>query len=123
MGTVVGNWRLRAIIILFIFYVCMYGANALLYDIDTMSDYENDDLVSFEDTNAEILENETDLEVSGQDEGNSFIDMLSGLFEFLTFGNIDNTFARLLLNTTMTIITITTTYIIYTFIKEWIPLT
>jgi len=122
MGTVVGSWRLKAIIILFVFYVAMYGANALFINIDTMGDFENDDLVSFDETDSKIDDNETDLEISGKDEGNSFIDMITGMFDFLTFSNIDNQYARLVLTTTMAIVTIVTAYLVYTFIKEFIPL-
>ena len=54
-------------------------------------------------------------------EGSDFIGLIFGLGSFLTFGVIDNSWARLFLNAVNTICFIGIGYTIYLFIRDWIP--
>jgi hypothetical protein len=105
MGTVVGAWRLKLILFLFIFLFILYTINGLFYSIDT------DDAGFY-----------VDEESLAEDDGGDFISMLFGFGDYFTFGNIDNTYARIFINIVTTSCWITIGYIIYTFIREWFPL-
>jgi len=114
MGTVVGAWRLRLIVFLFIMLISVYSANALFINISVAE-------ASFGvDENIELNENDT---TEGLDKGQSFVDVVFGLGAFLTFDNIENTWARFMINVFVSICWIGIGYIMYTFVKEWIPLT
>jgi len=115
MGTVVGIWRLKMIIFLFILLTSIYTANAYFGSITI----ETVDYSPFEE-NIVLSENDT---TEGLDKGQSLIDVVFGIGDFLTFGNIDNFYARLLINVFISICWIGIGYIMYTFVKEWIPFT
>lgn len=117
MGTVVGSWRLKIIIVLFIFIVSTYGFYVLLGDIETFnSPIANDSY--FDSSTGDVTWNSSE----GEQMGTDFKDVIFGLGNFLSFGNIDNEWARLFLVNTISICLITIGYLIFTFIKEFIPL-
>lgn len=119
MGTVVGVWRLKLILILIVFSSMIYGAYSMFGNIATVEFYGGNS--SYYDTsNQTIGYNQTDL---GTEESSGFTDVLFGIGNFLTFGEIDNVWARLIINLVMSCIWITIGYLIFTFIKEWIPFT
>ncbi len=115
MGTVVGEWRLKLIIFLFILLTCIYISNGYFASITVEESYYNIDDDSFV-----LSENDT---TGGIDKGQDLSDVVFGIGDYLTFGNIDNVFARLLINVFVSCCWISIGYILYTFIKEWIPLT
>ena len=118
MGTVVGKWRLNTMILIFVMLTVMYTINGLFYGIET------DEYGYIKPTNGEEIEvNETDLTIHGKSAGKNFINLMFGIGDFLTFGNIDNEFARFIITLFTSVCWITIGYIIYTFVKEWVPLT
>ena len=120
MGTVVGSWRLRLLIVLIVFIICIYFTNAMFYTLDGTINEEG--FVSYGEENitidGELGYNETDL---GTEEGGDFLGILFSVGSFLTFGIIDNTFIRLFFNFVVMFTFISIGYVVYTFIKEWIP--
>lgn len=119
MGTVVGSWRLKLILILVIFSSLMYLANALFGNLAEGNVNEEGYIVYNVDNATEINYNESDLGVKNS---NSFVDVLLGFGNFLTFSSVTNPWARLLLSSIMGVVLITIGYLIFTFVKEWIPL-
>ena len=115
MGTVVGTWRLKLMIVLITFITCIYTANAFLMDD---SEYIKDGYYNYNNTDVDLGYNASD---EGIDSGDNFINVIFGIGDFLTFGVIDNTMIRLFLTSVTSFTFIGIGYIIYTFIKEWIP--
>lgn len=114
MGTVVGTWRLRVIIIMFILLTCIYTSYSLFQDIE-IGQYNVDES---DYSKIGIKYNSTD---EGEEISDSFIDVIFGIGDFLTFGAIDNFYARLVINIFVSVCWITIGYVLYTFVKEWIP--
>jgi hypothetical protein len=112
VATAEGSWRLKTIILLVILLTSIYYINSFFYNVDI----DNDGYIT--DTDLELDSNLTD---EGVDEGQGFIDILGNIGSYLTFGNIDNFYARLIINLFTTICWIIIGYIIYTFIRDWIP--
>lgn len=111
MGTVVGNWRLKIILLLFILLTSIYIMNGFLWDIDV----DQDGYIASE---YNVSYNQSD---ETQEVSDSFIDVVFGIGDFLTFGNITNTYARIFINLFVSICWIVIGYVMYTFLKEWIP--
>ena len=114
MGTVVGKWRLKAIIILFLALICIYTVYGIFSNIST-PDYTVESIDSYN-----INENDT---TQGLKSSDSFWDVVLGLGDFLSFGDFDNFWARFIIGLFVSICWIVIGYIGYTFVKEWIPLT
>jgi hypothetical protein len=114
MGTVVGQWRLKAIIVLFLTMIVIYTCYGYFSNID-VSSY---DVGSVDDYT--IDENDT---TKGLESSQSFWDVVLGLGDFLSFGLITNIWARFVVNLFVSVCWIVIGYIGYTFVKEWIPLT
>lgn len=118
MGTVVGTWRLKLILILVIFSTAVYLASAMFSDLGgTVND---EGYITYANESIDLEYNQT---TKGVEKGQSFLNVLGGLGNFLTFGSIDNPWARLFFSGIMGIVGITIGYVVYTFVKEWIPLT
>ena len=117
MGTVVGSWRLNAMIVLFVLLTSIYVSYVFLGDINNTSSGE---YVVYEDDVETVNFNDT---MSGLEKSNDFLGVFGTLANMITFGNIDNFYARLFLNMVMSVVWISIGYIVYTYIKEWIPLT
>jgi len=115
MGSVGGSWRPKWILMLFILVTSAYTVNGFFYD----------DSIAI-DTDGYIIDkptakwNDTDLAV---EETGSFWDVIYGIGDFLTFGNIENTYARIIINIFVVICWIIIAYLIYTFISQNIPFT
>jgi len=101
----------------------MYGSYGIFGDIQTATEY-NEQLTNYTyNESASVGSGNLDETYSYDDtEGQNFIDLIVGFGSFATFGEIDNTFARLILNLTTTICFIVIGYLIYTFIRDWVPL-
>lgn len=115
MGTVVGSWRLRLIILLFIMITSIYSAYGLFGSVETLIPSANDSY--FDADSGEIVYNSSD----ATDISTDFKDVVFGIGGFLTFADVDNEWARLLLITFVSIIWVTIGYIIFTFVKEFVP--
>jgi len=113
MGSVGGSWRIRYIILLFILLTSVYVLNGMFYDVDTTVEgyIVEETALEYDDTNTAI------------DKGNDFMSILFGIGDYLTFGNIDNTYARILINIFVTCAWIIIGYLLYTFVSQNIPLT
>jgi len=126
MATSEGPWRLKVILILFFFVTMIYGSYGVFGSITTMSDYEyeldygKDNITGQQIGDYNISQNET---YSTDESGDDFIGMLTGFGNFATFENVDNVFARMLLTSATSICFIVIGYLIYTFIRDWIPFT
>jgi len=114
MGTVVGAWRLKTMIILFIFVIIIYTVYGLFSSVQT-------------DEYGYINNSKTTLDINQSEEtlkhGNSLQDIIFGLGDFLTFSKITEPIPRFIINIMTSICFITIIYIGYTFLKEWIPFT
>jgi hypothetical protein len=117
MGTVVGSWRLKLILILVIFSSLMYTANAMFSNLG--GNVNSDGYITYTANTTNIGYNQTDI---GSQKSQNFVDVLMGIGDFLTFAVIKNDWARLVLSSIMGLCWLTIGYIIFTFIKEWIPL-
>lgn len=123
MGTVVGSWRLSLLIFLFIFVTSCYSVYGFFGDLDTAQEINSERLNASYNRSAwsgGVDYNSTDI---GTEKADDFISVMGNIGTFLSFGDIDNEWAKIPLQITITICWITIGYIIYTFIKEWIPLT
>ena len=111
MGTVVGSWRLKLLLILVILMSIIYTVNGIFYGIETDEEgyILNEDIIKENDTAKSI------------EQSNDFMTVLFGWADFFTFGNIDNPYARIILNLVNTVCLIAIGYILFTFIKEFIP--
>jgi len=116
MGTVVGVWRLKAMIVLFIIIISIYGSTLVLGNVGTVNE---EGYIDYSVEQIELNENDT---ASALEEGNDVIGAIFGVAGFITFDMIDNAYARFMLNMFMAIIWISVGYILYTYIKEWIPI-
>ncbi len=114
MGTVVGEWRLKAIIVLFLTMVCIYSFYGYFSNID-VSSYDVGVVEGYT-----ISENDT---TKGLETSDSFWDVVLGMGDFLTFGAFTNIWIRFIVNLFVSVCWIVIGYIGYTFVKEWIPLT
>lgn len=112
MGTVVGSWRLKLILLIVILMSLIYTVNGFFYDVPV------NDLGYMEDDTKTTSWNDT---AKATNQSASFIDVLGGFGDFVTFGNIDNIYARIILSLFTTICLITIGYIIFTFVKEFVP--
>ncbi len=115
MGTVVGSWRLRYMIVLFLFLTSIYVSYVFLGNVNS----EVDEEISFENDVEQVTYNDTETALS---QSNDFINFFDGLIGFITFDMIDNFYIRLFFNIVMSIVYLSIGYIVYTYIKEWIPL-
>ena len=118
MGTVVGSWRLKYMIVIFVFLTSIYTSYIFLGNIDKPA--ENMDYVTYEDSISQINYNDTSRALK---KTNDFWSVFGTLIGLITFSSIDNFYARLFLSLVMSILWIAVGYILYTYIKEWIPLT
>lgn len=129
MGTVVGQWRLKAIIMLCVLLPSIYIVNGFFFnvDVDDNGYYEKDGSISIVDADTGYETEKTIIDYNaskkGTDEGTDFVDLIFNAGSYLTFGNIQNVYARIIINLFVTICWIVIGYIVYSFIKEWIPLT
>jgi len=116
MGTVVGSWRLRLLLILVIFSTSIYGASAIFSNLG--GNVDENGYYNWSESGADLSQNQTNI---GETKSQNFIDALMGIGNFLTFGVVDNPWARIFLNSIMGLVWITIGYLIFTFVKEWIP--
>jgi len=114
MGTVVGKWRLKLLLLLLILLTITYTVNGMFIEVQDSLDTEGYYYPDYKD----IEYNDT---ASATDSGDDFISVLTQLGEFLTFQNIDNAYAMLFLNMFTSVCFISIGYIVFTFIKEFIP--
>lgn len=115
MGTVVGTWRLKLIILLFVCVVGIYSAYGM---------FNNINLAEYPLVNSTYRPNNTGTSWNSSEaptKASGFQDVVFGIGNFLSFGNIQNDWARLILITFITIIWIVIGYIIFTFVKEFVP--
>lgn len=112
MGTVVGSWRLKLIVFLMIVLTSIYILNSFFYvpDINNEGYYQPDEITLAENMTTENIENDQ-----------NFINVLFDIGNYLTFGNITNEYARIFINLLVAICWLSVGYLIYTFVKEWIP--
>ncbi len=119
MGTVVGSWRLKLVLLLVVFSTCVYTASAVFGNITGSGTVNEDGYITYNDTSPnDLYINETEL---SKEKGQGIVDVLGGLGDFLTFAVIDNVWARLLFNGIMALVWITIAYLVFTFVKEFIP--
>jgi len=118
MGTVVGSWRLNLMILLFVFLSSIYISYLFLGNIGTPNPHS--EYIMYNDSIDKVTYNNSTL---GLQKSNDFLGVFGTLINLITFGSIDNVYARLFLNIVMSIIWITIGYIVYTYVKEWVPLT
>jgi len=117
MGTVTGGWRYKLMILLIVFLTMIYTVNGLFFGVETDTEgfVINDD-----GTTSYINDN---IDTSGKEKGDDIIGTLMSIGGTLSFANIKNGYARILLNLIVLIVSLSLVYILYTFIKEWIPFT
>jgi len=113
MGSVGGSWRLKYVILLFVMLISMYVMNGMFYEQETTIEG-----YIVEDT--EINFNDTE---QATEEAGDFWGFLYGIGDFLTFGNIENSYARILINILVAVCWIIIGYILYTLITQHIPFT
>ena len=115
-------FRIKTIILMVIFITVIYTSYGVFGSI-TAPSYSDDGIAEYSYNDSTQLDNYTgtDNYEYNPDSGQSFIDVLLGVGEFLTFGNIDNTFARLLINTVNGICFIVLGFMVYLFIRDWVP--
>lgn len=118
MGTVVGTWRLHAILVIIVSITLIYTSYAMFSPENIGLVNEEGYIIYNNSIDNDLGYNETDITV---DTGNNFISALVGIGDFLTFGDINNSWVRLIFNIVMLLMWITLGYIIYTFFKEWVP--
>lgn len=120
MGTVVGTWRLKIIIILVFMISCIYTIN-FIFSSSSANFLNEDGYVDYSQSNITSSATSWNDTVNSTSQGTDFMSVVFGIGDFLTFGSIDNVWARLFLSSIMAIVWIAVAYVIYTFVKEFIP--
>jgi len=115
MGSVGGSWRIRYIVLLFILLTSIYTLNSFFYGEEVEIDADG-----YIIDKPESKWNDTDLAVKQTE---SFWDVLFGIGDFLTFGNIENSYARIVINILVIVCWIVIGYLLYTFVSQNIPFT
>lgn len=116
-------WRLKAIIILMLVLTLLYGSYSVFGTIQTADEF-NQQLINYSyDDNSTIdsTVNQTGTYEYNSDSGQDFISVLTGFGNFITFGEIENTWVRMIFNTFTSICLIVIGFLIYTFVRDWIP--
>lgn len=117
MGTVVGAWRVNMLIFLTVIVLALYLGNGFFMGIED-STYRFEDRKSWSANQTQNIVNDTE---QSETITKNYKGVAYGLGDYLTFGNIENGYARILINLVSSICWIAIGYIIYTFVKEWVP--
>lgn len=121
MATSEGSWRLKLIIFLSLILTLMYGSYGVFGDIST-ANYSTFDTNYTYNESSELGSGNLSADYDYNSEGGQdFIAMLGNIGSFLTFGTIDNFFARMVINSFTTVMFICIGFLIYTFIRDWVP--
>ena len=121
MATSEGSWRLKLIIMLTIMLTLLYSSYGVFGSIEVNEFNTFDANYTVNDSSSVGSGNLSGDYSYDSSSGQSFIDTLTGFGSFLTFGEIDNFFARMVINTFTSICFICIGYLIYTFIRDWVP--
>ena len=120
-GSPDAGFRFKTLLVLFVLVTLLYSAYGIFNpdnigntDLDAVTDYSPDNATLSEQNFSEDYDYDTE-------DSQNFIDMLFGFGDFMTFGAIDEYWARTFLTTVTTICLIGIGFIIYLFIRDWIP--
>lgn len=120
LATVEGSpWRIYSLIFCVIVLFSMYTSYVLFSDIQ-VAEFNEFGLETGFNNSIEIVGNGTNV-TYGVNQGNDFISILTGIGGWLTFSNIENEYARLLFNVFIYCTWAYIGFLIYTFIRDWIP--
>jgi len=117
------GFRIKSIIVLVCFITIIYTAYGVFGSIQVQT-YSSSSLTSYDYNRQNTsLEQQTLDENYNYDTSDSegFIGMLMNIGSFLTFGNINNAFIRILFNTIILICGLVLGFIIYLFVRDWVP--
>ena len=115
------SWRIKTLLVLFVFVTLLYSSYSL-FNPSGVTGYNTVDpnyIPSSSTLNDSSPLDET-YDYDTEDSQN-FIDMLFGFGSFMTFGGVSEYWARLLLNTITTICFIGIGFVIYLFVRDWVP--
>lgn len=119
------GWRVKTMIILMVVITMMYTSYGFFKDVGMIdySIYQNDDALFDNASTSGAIGNGSFNESYEYDttQGQSFIDIIGGIGDFLTFGAIGDGLARLFLSTVVVICYSMIAIIIYTFVRDWVP--
>lgn len=112
MGSVVGAWRLKTMVFCFIMLTSLYLVQGIFMGVDGDS------------IDINKVEYSGDYINSSYDTQESFADSIVGVFAFISFTAIELPYGLDWLFTMFGIVVlIINIYLVYTYVKEWIPLT
>lgn len=120
-----GTWRLKLIIGLFLVLTLLYTSYAI-FDPATLSaryDQNDPNYNPYEPESGTINESSKlneDYDYNAE-QGNDFIGMIFGFGSFITFAGVGDGMVRLLFNLFTTTCFISIGYVIYSFIRDWVP--
>jgi len=117
------GFRIKSIIVLVCFITIIYTAYGVFGSIQVQT-YSSSSLTSYDYNRQNTsLDQQTLDENYNYDTSDSegFIGMLMNIGSFLTFGNINNAFIRILFNTIILICGLVLGFIIYLFVRDWVP--
>jgi len=116
------GFRIKTMIILFIFVTLLYTSYGVFGSIEAPR-YAEGNYANYNYNNSQQLDNYTGTDSFDYDpsEGQGFIDFIGNIGSFLTFGNIDNVFARMLINIVNVICFTVLGFLIYLFVRDWVP--
>lgn len=106
-----GNWQIKYILVLFILIFSVYTVNSFFYDIKVNNE-------GYFVERKTIGYNETDL---GTEKADSFEKVIFNIGSFLSFGNINNEYARIIINIFVTSCWLLIGYLAYSLVRDWIP--
>ena len=120
-GSPDAGFRFKTLLVLFVLVTLLYSAYGVFNPYNLNDTNIND--VSDYNPNRPILQEQNFTEDYNYDteDSQNFIDMLFGFGDFMTFGAIDEYWARTFLTTITTTCLIGIGFIIYLFIRDWIP--
>jgi len=112
--------RLEILIILFLIITCFYAVEGIF--ILGQAEYESQDMTGLVQENPEIIDPENFTYTEGQELGFDPLSIVIGFIGFLSFAPLGlPIWASVSLSIFMSIVGIIIVYLIYTFIRDWIP--
>ena len=114
------SWRIKTLLVLFVFVTLLYSSYSL-FDPSGVTGYNTVDpnyVPSQTTITNQTLDETYDYDT---EDSQNFIDMLFGFGDFMTFGGVDEYWARMFLNSVTTICFIGIGFVIYLFVRDWVP--
>lgn len=116
------GFRIKVLLSLFVIVTLLYSSYSIFNpeDIGDYTSFGNTTNYTASDTTLSNQSLDETYDYNTEDSQN-FIDMLFGFGDFMTFGGVEEYWARMFLNSVTTICFIGIGFVIYLFVRDWVP--